>query len=172
MINLLPWREINYHQKIIRIGYRLLIYILLALLMLFVTKIILQHKTIAIKAETQKVKTQSASIILHNPHHHLLLLQKLKSVDALAKITKQANDTLENYLSMIVTTLPNDITLTSFDFNSKRLKLTGFADQLAAIHQYKTSLENQRNDKPVLFTELHNDLHNQTQLYFTFRIIL
>lgn len=133
---------------------------------------ILQHKTTELTAEIKHIKDKSASIVLQDPHHHLLLLKKLRSVHALMKIAIQTNNTVENYLSIIVTNMPNDIVLTSLDFNSKRLKFTGFSNQLAEIHQYNASLQNQFNGKRVILTELHNDLQNQKQLYFTFRVII
>lgn len=169
-INLLPWREMQDQRRTKILLYFLCAYSMSICIAMTALKNFFSHETHAINTKTVLINDTMQKILLDYPKQHAALLQKLKMLSAKKSVSLTTNNRMMDLLSYIANDMPASITLNSLNINHRKIILTGVGDQLADIHQYYASLQQNLPWKHVLLTEIHNDSQHKSQMDFTIQV--
>ncbi|EKD91892.1 MAG: hypothetical protein ACD_29C00318G0002 [uncultured bacterium] len=169
-MNLLPWREMQKRKSKQKTMFGLIASSFLIIGIFITLKYFFIHETRLLKIQANNIIENNANIVLHHPHQHSALLQKLKSLHLQKLAAMKANQAIEILLSDIANDLPNSVTLSALTLNHKKIKLMGVGDQLSDIHQYSNALKQNLPWKNVQLSEIHNDQKNKLQMDFTIQV--
>ena len=169
-INLLPWRALQSQRKRRQKLFTYIAFAIIIFVATITTKYIFLHETNLLASKTKHINQISAQIILNHPHQHALMLQQLKSISIKKSVAIKDNEIAETALNKIAAALPENITLTSLNFNFQKIKIKGVSDQLSTIHTYSEILKQTLSWKNVSLIEIHNDSQNKSQSHFTIQV--
>ena len=170
MINLLPWREWQHKKNQQYVFMRLMLYAVFIFIVITIYHHFLLHHAMQLRQHALQLKSQRAAIILQHPHHHLLLLQRLKALRLQKTISLKNNKAIENGLATLANALPRTLTLTALACNPQKITVSGVGSRLSDIHHYTMVLQNNLNGKHVLLSSMQHDPHNTAQLHFTLQV--
>lgn len=172
-INLLPWRIQIVRKKWIQVLQHWGICFFVCVMVLIILKPCLSIKMLHQVMQNKIIQNQIAQITL-DPHFNdkNTLLKKLQKTRVEKSNAIKINEHIEQYLSLFANQLPTTITLTEIRLSPSEIILNGFGASLSDIHQYRQNLQQSKQGKTILLSDIQNDENLPSTLKFKIKITL
>lgn len=170
-INLLPWRAQVLQKKWMRILRHWGIFFFVCVVTLIIVKPCLSIKMHHQAMQNKIIQNQIAQITF-DPHFNdkNTLLKTLQKTRAEKSNAIKINEHIEQHLSLLANQLPATITLTEIRLSPSEIILNGFGTSLSDIHQYRQNLQQSKQGKTILLSDIQNDGNLSSTLKFKIKI--